>query len=36
MRDRRAIMIAAMLTLMAVTAVLAAEIGWLMSDPVWK
>jgi hypothetical protein len=29
-------MIAAMLTLMAVTAVLAVEIGWLMSDPVWK
>ncbi len=29
-------MIAAMLTLMAVTAVLAAEISWLMSDPVWK
>jgi hypothetical protein len=29
-------MIAAVLTLMAVTAVLAAEISWLMSDPVWK
>ena len=29
-------MIAAMLTLMAVTAVLAAEIGWLMSDPVFQ
>jgi hypothetical protein len=29
-------MIAAVLTLMAVTAVLAVEIGWLMSDPVWK
>ena len=29
-------MIAAVLTLMAATAVLAAEISWLMSDPVWK
>jgi hypothetical protein len=29
-------MIAAMLTLMAVTAVLAVEIGWLMSDPVCR
>jgi hypothetical protein len=26
----------AMLTLMAVTAVLAIEIGWLMSDPVFR
>jgi hypothetical protein len=29
-------MIAAVLTLMAVTAVLAAEISWLMSDPVFR
>jgi hypothetical protein len=34
--DRRAIMIAAVLTLMAMTAVLAVEIGWLMSDPVFR
>jgi hypothetical protein len=29
-------MIAAVLTLMAMTAVLAVEIGWLMSDPVFR